>query len=191
MMPNIIGAILVLGVTWSLTDARPWELRRLGAPADVEWHNAAHLIQMLGVTGEPVFVQSGLVESYLVPALFNDPLFLEYVGCRMSRFYLSSRHPRIGLPYFYETPPELAPALRQMMSSRFWVAAATDTDLNRASLAGVEQLARSAGFKLDLERRGTNMTLLRYRPVDKQTCREPIGDLQVAMTQRVRGSVGD
>lgn len=169
-LATTLAALVAIGATWGFSETNPWQLRRLGAPADVEWHNAAQFIQMLGRPGEPVFVQSGLVESYLVPAMYNDPLFLEYVGCRISRFYLQAHHPRVGLPYFYETPPELAQALKQNMSPEtdvplaFWVAAATDTDLNQASLAGIERLAGSAGFRLDLQRRGPNMTLLRYVP---------------------------
>lgn len=164
-----LGAVTVIGVTWSLTAGAPWQLRRLGAPADVEWRNAARMIQETGVAGEPVFVQSGLVESYLVPVLYDDPLFLEYVGCRISRFYLEQHHPRIGLPYFWDHPPELSPAFGRMMSPEsaepdsFWIAAATDTDLNLASLAGIERLARAAGFDRVVEQRGPNMTILRYQ----------------------------
>jgi len=166
---NAASAVTVIAVAWLLADARPRDLRRLGAPADTEWRDAALEIQKSGQPDEPVFVQSGLVESYLVPALYDDPLFLEYVGCRISRFYLQSRHPRIGMPYFYETPPELGSRFQSLMSTAsttpasFWIAAATDTDLNRASLAGLEQLARSAGFDLALEQRGPNMTLLRFQ----------------------------
>lgn len=165
----VLGAFTVIGLTWSLSDAAPWQLRRLGAPADVEWRNASLLIQQTGVPGEPVFVQSGLVESHLVPAFYDDPLFLEYVGCRISRFYLEQHHPRIGMPYFWDNPPELSPAFRRMMSpasadrESFWIAAATDTDLNQASLAGLEQLARAAGFDRIIEQRGPNMTILRYQ----------------------------
>lgn len=170
---NSVSAVAVVAVAWLPADARPWELRRLGAPADVEWRDAAFEIQKSAQPDEPVFVQSGLVESYLVPALFDDPLFLEYVGCRVSRFYLGSRHPRIGLPYFYEAPLELSPHFQALMSPEtstsdsFWIAAATDTDLNRASLAGLEQLARSTRFEITVEHRGPNMTLLRYqRPAE-------------------------
>ncbi|MBL8849962.1 MAG: glycosyltransferase family 39 protein [Planctomycetaceae bacterium] len=164
----IAATLTVIVVAWSLAEARPWHLRRLGAPADIEWRDAARTVQADGVDGEPVFVQSGLVESYLVPVFVNDPVFLEYVGCRMSRFYLESRHPRIGLPYFYETPPELRSEFRKLMSPEsatsdsFWIAAATDTDLNRASLDGLEQLARASGYEAALEARGSNMTLLRF-----------------------------
>lgn len=170
---NAAATIAVIAVTWLLAEARPWELRRLGAPADVEWRDAARHIEQAGLTGEPVFVQSGLVESYLAPALYSDSLFLEYVGCRMSRFYLETPHPRIGLPYFYERPPELGPHFQSLMSAEattppgFWIAAATDTDLNRASLSGLEQLARSARYETTFEQRGPNMTLLHYeRPAE-------------------------
>jgi hypothetical protein len=170
---NAASAMTVIAVAWLLADSRPWELRRLGAPADLEWRDAAFAIRDGGQAGEPVFVQSGLVESYLVPALYDDPLFMEYVGCRISRFYLETPHPRIGLPYFYESPPELSPHFKALMSAEvstpasFWIAAATDTDLNRASLAGLEQLARSAQFEMTVEQRGQNMTLLRYqRPAE-------------------------
>ena len=165
---NIAATIAVIGVTWTLADARPWNLRRLGAPADAEWREAARHIEEVGVVGEPVFVQSGLIESWLAPELYQDELFLEYVGCRVSRFYLRTRHPRIGLPYFWNSA-EMRSQYREFMSwgytttETFWVAAATDTDLNRASLAGIEELARSSGFVATVENRGPNMTLLRYQ----------------------------
>lgn len=165
---NCTAIIAVIGLTWSLADGRPWNLRRLGAPADAEWRDAARRIEEIGVVGEPVFVQSGLIESYLVPSLYRDELFLEYVGCRISRFYLHTRHPRIGLPYFWDSA-DMRAEFRKTMSlgdtstDAFWIAAATDTDLNRASLAGIEQLAQSAGFVATIDDRRPNMTLLRYQ----------------------------
>lgn len=172
LIVNAAATVAVIAMTWLLADARPWDLRRLGAPADIEWRDAAQQIEDLGVAGETVFVQSGLVESYLVPLLSDDRLFLEYVGCRMSRFYLHTQHPRVGMPYFWKSE-ELRAAFKEWMTlgdttpDTFWIAAATDTDLNRASLDGLEQLARSAQFEVIVEERGPNMTLLRYhRPTE-------------------------
>jgi len=173
LLANVVCTAAVIAMTWILADSRPWQLRRLGAAADVEWRDAARAIEQSGAPGEPVFVQSGLVESYLVPALYDDAWFLEYVGCRISRFYLESPHPRIGMPYFYEAPPELSLHFKTLMTAEsvrptaFWIAAATDTDLNRASLSGLEQLARSARFERTRDERGPNMTLLRFeRPTE-------------------------
>ena len=82
----------------------PWELGRLGSPTDAEWREANLFLSTHSKTGEPIYVQSGLAESNLVPAFPDDDLFLEYVACRVSRFYVEASHPRFGLPFHWDGP---------------------------------------------------------------------------------------
>jgi hypothetical protein len=84
--PAVIGLLVALGAAWSVQPLRPWQLGRLGSPADTSWRELSELIATQGQPGEPIFVQSGLVESSLVPGYFTDLVFMEYVACRVSKF---------------------------------------------------------------------------------------------------------
>lgn len=165
-----MGAVAVLAVAWIASQRSPWQLGRLGGTAEEEWRQAAELLQQHAAPGSVIFVQSGLTESYLVPAFPDDDLFLEYVACRISRFYLPDDHPRVGLPFLWPAETGVAEAYRarleQMASAptkEFWIAAATDTDLNRNSLAGVQQLAAAAGFTPGQAYEMSVVTLIEYR----------------------------
>jgi hypothetical protein len=65
-----------------------------------------------------------------------------------------------GVAEFYKS------RLRSIASDEpgsFWVACATDTDLNRNSLDGIQRLADEAGFTPAAEYKQSAVTLLRYR----------------------------
>ncbi|HUQ69160.1 MAG TPA: glycosyltransferase family 39 protein [Planctomycetaceae bacterium] len=148
----IAGVTLALVATWAATDIRPWELRRLSDLGATDWQRIAEAIESDGQAGEPVFVQSGLVESNLVPVFCRDEPFLEYVACRASRFYLPTPHPRIGLPFLWDKG-DVAECFRQRIATEsangrrvIWVACATDSDLCRASAAGIQQLLAEARY---------------------------------------------
>lgn len=118
---------------------------------------------------EPILVQSGLTESHLVPVFAEDPLFMEYVACRVSRFYLEEHHPRYALPFLWDERSgiddfyrELLAALAVRDDAGFWVAAATDTDLNRSSLVGIQRIAIEAGFVAAEEQVWPTVTLIHY-----------------------------
>jgi hypothetical protein len=147
------GAVIAIMVSWGMSPLLPWQSGRLGSPADTEWFEVSRMIAEKSNPGEPLFVQSGLTESSLVAAYPEDSAFLEYVACRVSRFYVDSAHPRIGLPFLWEGPSGVRSAFREKLSviisadGSFWVAAAVDTDLNRGSLAGFQQLIAETGFR--------------------------------------------
>ncbi|MFO0427023.1 MAG: glycosyltransferase family 39 protein [Planctomyces sp.] len=164
----VLGAIVTIVSSWAMSPLLPWQLGRLGSPTDAEWRDANLFLAANSKAGEQIFVQSGLAESSLVPAFPTDDVFLEYVACRVSRFYLESLHPRVGLPFRWDVSHDVPLNFRSRMLSgsgtetSFWVAAATDTDLNRASLAGLQQIARSSGFALQNEKTWPNVRVERY-----------------------------
>lgn len=158
----ITGVGVLLLAIWCLQPLRPWQLGRLGSPTDQEWAEIGRVISEQSQPGDPLLVQSGLVESSLVGAFVEDPLFLEYVSCRVSRFTVESSHPRWGLPYFWDDSLQRAfrDRLQSSTAPRLWIASATDTDLNRESLAGARQIAQQAGYRIVQERVSANAVLL-------------------------------
>jgi hypothetical protein len=149
----LAGVTLALSASWAVSDARPWQLVRLGDVAATDWQQIGTIIKSQGREGEPIFVQSGLIESNLVPALCEDEQFLEYVACRTSRFYLPTPHPRYGLPFLWNASADAAESFRQRIAREtaggqrvIWLACATDSDLNRASGAGIQELLAEARY---------------------------------------------
>jgi hypothetical protein len=165
-----LGVIVALLAMWSMNERLPWQMKRLGIPRAEEWKTMALTIEREGTAGEPIFVQSGLGESYLVPALYNDTLFMDFVACRLGRFYLKTPHPRYGLPFLWNKSPqmsrffvELVSQIRSSPTPGLWVAAATDTDLNRHSLIGFQRILAREGYKMQRSHLQTHSILLYYR----------------------------
>lgn len=168
---SVIGLVVTLCVGWGLADKNPWQLGRLGMPADADWRELNRHLATHADEDDPILVQGGLMESFLVPVFPEDPLFLEYVACRVSRFYLQSSHPRLGLPYLYDPRTGIDGHYRQLFTDwlesgqTFWVACATDTDLNQNSLTGIQELATQSGYTAVEEKVWPNARLLRYAPM--------------------------
>lgn len=175
----IAACTVVIIFAWWIGGVWPWDLGRLNDPLAAEWKDLAERIDRAGRAGEPVFVQGGLIESSLVPAMYDDQAFLEYVACRTSRFYLESEHPRIGLPFLWDQQSGVTDAFRQRLQNlpasghrSFWLACALDTDLNRNSCDGLQRLAAQAGYEVVAEEKYPQTLLQRYdigddiRPAD-------------------------
>lgn len=164
-----LATAAALSAAWSVSPRLPWQLSRLGSPDAAEWKQAANIVEQEGGAGEPLFVQSGLIESSLVPAYYRDPLFMEYVACRMGRFYIETPHPRYGLPFLWETNPEMRAYFVEVLAegrraSRddVWLACATDTDLNRRSLEGMRTLIEQQGYQVREQWDFPALVLVRY-----------------------------
>ena len=148
-----IGCVAALFATWVITGRSPLEPHRLRDPGATHWQQMAEIIQREGNDDQPIFAQSGLVESTLVPAFFEERQFLEYVACRISRFYLDRPCPRYGLPFNWKSSLEMqryfADRLIDAKSrgvTTAWLAGAIDTDLNRMSISGFEAILQEQGY---------------------------------------------
>jgi hypothetical protein len=143
-------------------------MKRLGALQSYEWKDMALQIESRGVAGEPIFVQSGLGEGFLIPAFYLDPVFLDYAACRLGRFYCKTEHPRIGLPFLWSFPDareHYQQLVRQYAAAdlkTIWLAGATDTDLNVRSVTGFDEILTANGFRLIEQTKNRYSVLLRY-----------------------------
>jgi len=144
--------VLLVGSWWAGGNV-PWRSQLLAAPAAGDWRALAEHVSEHGEPEQPLFVHSGLIEGRLVPALAEDPVFMDYVACRLGRFYLPEEHPRIALPWVWSLSKPLSQtygaALDEARSHDgiVWVAAGKDTDLARSSSAAFLQFARQRGFQ--------------------------------------------
>lgn len=165
----LVSGLAVLVVAWSCSALRPWQPGRLGMPADQEWGELNAIISRDSQAGEPLVVLSGLTEGFILPLMRDDLQFQEYVACRVSRFYVESQHPRIALPFLWHEELGTAAHYRRQLerwrstTGCFWLAAATDTDLNRSAVARFEQLAAEAAFRPELTVERSQCRLTRYR----------------------------
>ncbi|WP_397568548.1 glycosyltransferase family 39 protein [Schlesneria sp. T3-172] len=163
-----VGAVALLVAAWSLETHRVWQPGRVSGVERFHWREIALTIERDAQPGEPVFVQSGLMEGFLVPQFFNDPLFMDYVACRVSKFYLPSFHPRYALPFLWNGGAPLIDYYRTLIrqhgdqSRAVWVACATDTDLCRNSLPAMHLLLSEAGYQLVDRQTHSTAELVRY-----------------------------
>jgi hypothetical protein len=137
--------------------------------ASAEWEEAGRFITGRGVSGHLVLVASGLTEMTLVPVYLDDPVFHDYVSCRLGRMYLKGFHTRLSLPMLPGSwDSETQRFYRQQIVSAchgktwpngtksppggvIWLVAATDTDLLRDTAAEAESLLKTAGA-IEIER---------------------------------------
>ena len=88
---------------------------------------------------------------------------MEYAASRVSKFYLPTAHPRVALPYFWDeaTQQFYQDYLKTQSPPTLWIACATDTDLNRGSLVGIQQIAEKIGYRVDTQKTWPHAVLLR------------------------------
>ncbi len=138
---------------WGCSSHLPWHPKRLNSPQSFQWKEMAQYVQANGRPGQPIFVQSGLGEAALLREFFGDSVLQDYVACRLGRFYLKTDHPRIGLPFVWNLNAAMNQWYRDRLretsespAGSFWLAVATDTDVNQSSGQYFEGMAKSAGF---------------------------------------------
>jgi len=170
---SVIAVVVMLAVSWGTQDRLPWETKRLGTVQAAQWKRCANYIQEHGVAMEPIYVQSGLGESFLIPQMFDDDVLLDYAGCRMGRFYIQTPHPRIGLPFLWDKEPEMVASYAARLKEQkeqgpkhLWVASAVDTDLNQISLEGFQKILAASGFELVETIQEPTVVLLKYAAVE-------------------------
>lgn len=164
----IAGAVATIGVSWLLAPEPPWRLVRLSNVKDVEWHEMNLHIAEHASVNEPILVLSGLTEGYLVPAFADDRLFMEYVACRITRFYIDSPHPHLALPYVWSGSTDMEEHFRRLVvewaddPGGFWIAAATDTTLFQRSVDEMRLIAERAGYEMVESRDWPSADLMHY-----------------------------
>lgn len=165
-----IAVTLALLLAWAVAERYPWVPKRLNTRQSHQWKALALHVQHNGSAAEPLFVQSGLGEGFLLTDLFDDPVLMDFAACRMGRFYLPHEHPRYALPFFWQpgTPVfnffvGLLDSIRTSAVPSLWIAAATDTDLNLESLQGFQRLLKSHGFEPVETVTHPDCVLLHYR----------------------------
>lgn len=168
-MVALASVITAVTCAWLPAPRTPWTMKRLGGPQAFEWKDMALKIEARGTAGEPIFVQSGLGESFLIPGFYLDPVFLDYAACRLGRFYCKTEHPRIGLPFLWESFPDMREHYESLVESygagtqkTIWLAGATDTDLNVRSVAGFDAILIKKGFRPVEQTKYRHSVLLRY-----------------------------
>jgi hypothetical protein len=165
----VLGVLISLTVGWTAHERWPWDLKRLGSPRAIEWKALAEYVGEHGRPDEPLFVQGGLGEGYLLPIMYLDPLFQDYVASRLGRFYLPQEHPRYGLPFLWGKSEDMVDHYEELLADRarspeasLWVACATDTDLNRMSCQVFQEMLRREGYRPVDELSLPNAILVRY-----------------------------
>lgn len=150
---RVVVVCIGLVATWIGCGHLPWHPKRLSTPQSEQWKEMAYRIQSQGSSGQAIFVQSGLGEAALLRDFFADAVLQDYVACRMGRIYVKGDHRRIGLPFVWNLSPEMNQWYRDQLHgiaaariNSFWLAAATDTDLNESSSRYFEEMAQEEGF---------------------------------------------
>jgi hypothetical protein len=165
---TLCAAVLWTGCADRLYTLRPadWRPSPSNSVSD-RWKEAAETINIRSTPGDLVLVGSGLAEMSLVPVLRDDPVFHDYVSCRLGRMYLHAPVRRLSLPMFWPRDrigqgldkyyrAELARVCaaigrpyanetNRRAEPHIWLVAATDTDLLFASAQGARAVLQSAG----------------------------------------------
>ena len=117
-------------------------------------------------------MQSGLGESYLIPALYEDRVFLDYAACRMGRFYLKSNHARYGLPFRWDINEEVLRFYESLLVEHqntrhksLWLASASDTDLNISSYTFFDNMVCQNGYEIVETKQWQDAVLIHYKAI--------------------------
>ncbi|MBX3440425.1 MAG: glycosyltransferase family 39 protein [Planctomycetaceae bacterium] len=150
---------MILACCWLTAGRSPWQLVRLGSPQAPIWkemgETLTRVVREENLEHAPVFVQSGLIESALIPVLPEDLAFHGYVSSRLGRFYAPTQNPRYALPLFWgrehvEMLAFFERTVRQAAASDrsdLFVAVAIDTDVNRNSFQTFSRLLEQIGYQ--------------------------------------------
>lgn len=170
--PALVACAIGIGGAWWSLKELPWHSTELSVPAAADWTKLTRHLQQTGSAGEPLFVYSGLVESRLVPALYEDPLFMDYVSCRAGRFIIGTPHPRYALPWnwvrhepllaFYDAAVEAAETHTTAPTATLWLISSLDTDLGRDMVQRFTELVSKHRYR-EADRMTTeNAVLIRF-----------------------------
>jgi hypothetical protein len=143
-----------LAAVWCMEKNFPWTPVRLEQRQAAQWQQIASFIAAHSQPSEPIFVQGGLGDAWLLNWMYEDPVLHDFVACRCGSFYLPTQNTRYGLPMLWDNNADysswylqLIQNIRDSSTPGLWLAVATDTDLNIASSVNFETLLRNSGFQ--------------------------------------------
>lgn len=121
---------------------------------DRHWKEAAELLNHEATGRDLVLMQSGLVESLLVPAQYADATFQGYVCSRLSDFYLRVPLRRLSLPLRWldgEWQTEYVKAIEKTCKSggTIYLVQSTDSDLGQSIAQSTSQWLTRQGYRLE------------------------------------------
>jgi len=172
---SCFGLLTALAASWLAAGAAPWE-SQLNNQSAQDWKSIAEVVASEGRDGEALFVQGGLAESVLVLTSFEDPMLMDYIACRLGRFYLAGDHRRFALPPFWDlvrdgrrfsiSEPqsyfaEMFLAIGASRTPSLWVASITDTDAGRA-IERIELMLQRTGFREEAKHTFDSAVLMHY-----------------------------
>jgi 4-amino-4-deoxy-L-arabinose transferase-like glycosyltransferase len=161
-----------LTAVWLCQTAAPWTPIRLQTRQANQWKRVAMYLNQHISTAEPIFVQSGLGDAWLLAWMHEDTVLHDFVGCRCGRFYLPTANPRFGLPMHWEINPDIKDWYQQQLQELrrqkqgLWIAVAIDTDLNIQSALVFTRLVSDCGFQQAEYFLQQDVSVMRFIPKD-------------------------
>lgn len=144
----------VLAMLFLVADQFPWQLeQRLRRPVhhDPYWRDAARFLEARARPNDLILVQSGLVESQLLPLYHYDDGYQEYVTSRLSHFYGPSLPPRLALPLPWVEGTWISHYQKKLTETTakggdIWLVLSADTDVGQTTENGVRHWLQREQF---------------------------------------------
>ena len=135
--PRALGVLALVLLLLSGTPGHVSDILSNPVRHDRYWQEAALLLNDRAGTDDLVLVQSGLVETVLVPTQYADPGFHEYTTSRLSDFYLDVDLRRCSLPLRWvdaDWQRYFADLIKATTArgGRVWLVISADSDLGQA-----------------------------------------------------------
>lgn len=155
---------------WVLVGQPIWVSPVIDSAEAADWKVVGKLVETEGVEGETLFVYGGLVEAGLIPTFGHDLMFEEYIASRLGRFYVTTPHPRYGLPLLWTQLEHCRPIYDAVIEDAgergksIWIASATDIDLGADAGEAMRVLLQRQGWKVTLSRDLSTARVVRLSP---------------------------
>lgn len=158
---------------WVLVGQPIWVSPVIDSAEAADWKAVGELVQREGAEEETLFVYGGLVEAGLIPTFGHDLLFEEYIASRLGRFYVTTPHPRYGLPLLWTQLEHCRPIYDAVIADAeergksIWIACATDIDLGRDAGEAMRVLLQRQGWRVTLSRDLSTARVERLSPPEQ------------------------
>lgn len=158
---------------WVFVGQPIWVSPVIDSAEAADWKVVGGVVQAEGVEGETIFVYGGLVEAGLIPTFGHDLLFEEYIASRVGRFFVTTPHPRYGLPLLWTQLEHCRPIYDAVIDDAgergksIWIACATDIDLGRDAGEAMRVLLQRQGWRVTLSRDLSTARVQRLSPPEQ------------------------